>query len=109
MQHAVYILNRVTTKALNTSAPHEVWTRRKPRLEHLRMSGYTAHMKVPAAHIKKLDDHSIPMVYLGVEAGSKAHRLFDPRSGKICISYDVTFKENRSWNWSKAATSDHNV
>nr|GEV23997.1 ribonuclease H-like domain, reverse transcriptase, RNA-dependent DNA polymerase [Tanacetum cinerariifolium] len=39
------------------------------------------------------------MVYLGSEPGSKAYRLFDPITEKICIRRDVKFKEDEIWNW----------
>nr|GFA94887.1 ribonuclease H-like domain, reverse transcriptase, RNA-dependent DNA polymerase [Tanacetum cinerariifolium] len=39
------------------------------------------------------------MVYLGNEQGSKAYRLFDPTTHKICVSRDVKFKENEIWDW----------
>ncbi|GKB23094.1 ribonuclease H-like domain, reverse transcriptase, RNA-dependent DNA polymerase [Tanacetum coccineum] len=39
------------------------------------------------------------MVYLGSEPGSKAYRLFDPITKKICVSRDVKFKEDETWNW----------
>ena len=39
------------------------------------------------------------MVYLGVEDGSKAHRLFNPHKGAIHVSRDVIFEENVQWNW----------
>ena len=45
-------------------------------------------------YLKKLDDISQLMVYLGVEDGSKAHRLFDPQRGVIHVSRDVIFEEN---------------
>ncbi|GKA45533.1 ribonuclease H-like domain, reverse transcriptase, RNA-dependent DNA polymerase [Tanacetum coccineum] len=41
------------------------------------------------------------MVYLGNEHGSKAYRLFDPTTQRICVSRDVKFKENEKWDWSK--------
>lgn len=100
VRHAVYILNRATTKALHDSTPQEAWTGRKLRLDHLRVFGCIAYMKIPAAHLKKLDDRSIPMVYLGIEAGCKAHRLFDPHQNKVHISRDVIFEESKSWMWS---------
>ena len=43
------------------------------------------------------------MVYLGVEDGSKAHRLYDPQQNKIHVSRDVKFEENREWNWNASA------
>jgi hypothetical protein len=50
-------------------------------------------------HLKKLDDRSQPMVYLVVEEGSKAHKLFDPRCNKIIVSIDIVLKESFEWNW----------
>ncbi|GJS18526.1 ribonuclease H-like domain, reverse transcriptase, RNA-dependent DNA polymerase [Tanacetum coccineum] len=33
------------------------------------------------------------------EQGSKAYRLFDPTTQRICVSRDVKFKENETWDW----------
>nr|GEV40534.1 ribonuclease H-like domain, reverse transcriptase, RNA-dependent DNA polymerase [Tanacetum cinerariifolium] len=46
------------------------------------------------------------MVYLGNKQGSKAYRLFDPTTQKICVSRDVKFKENETWDW-KEYISEH--
>ncbi|GJY27809.1 hypothetical protein Tco_0403576 [Tanacetum coccineum] len=46
------------------------------------------------------------MVYLGNEPGSKAYRLFDPITQRICVSRDVKFKENETWDW-KDYMSEH--
>ncbi|GKD24493.1 zinc finger, CCHC-type containing protein [Tanacetum coccineum] len=80
--------------------------RRKPNLENLRVFGCIAYAKVPSQHLTKLDDRSTRMVYLGNEQGSKAYRLFDPTTQKICVSRDVKFKENETWDW-KEYMSEH--
>ncbi|KAG6483048.1 hypothetical protein ZIOFF_059688 [Zingiber officinale] len=49
------------------------------------------------------------MVYLGVEEGCKAHRVFDPRHGKLQISRDVMFQENCEWTWNAGANKDENL
>lgn len=72
---------------------------RKPSLHHLRIFGCIAYAKVPSQHLTKLDDRSIQLVYLGSEPGSKAYRLFDPINNKICVSRDIQFKEDETWNW----------
>nr|GEW72591.1 zinc finger, CCHC-type [Tanacetum cinerariifolium] len=54
---------------------------------------------VPSQHLTKLDDRSSRMVYLGNEQGLKAYRLFDPTTQRICVSRDVKFKENETWDW----------
>ncbi|KAJ0590430.1 putative RNA-directed DNA polymerase [Helianthus annuus] len=99
VRHAIYVLNRVPTKALVNKTPFEALKGRKPNLEHLKVFGCTAYAKVLPLQQKKLDDRSTPMVYLGIEEGSKAYRLYDPAKNKICVSRDVKFMEGQPWNW----------
>nr|GEV44568.1 ribonuclease H-like domain, reverse transcriptase, RNA-dependent DNA polymerase [Tanacetum cinerariifolium] len=61
---------------------------------------------VPSQHLTKLDDRSTKMVYLGNEQGSKAFHLFDPTTQRVCVSRDVKFKENETWDW-KDYMSEH--
>ncbi|KAG6483537.1 hypothetical protein ZIOFF_060185 [Zingiber officinale] len=89
VRHAVYLLNRLPTKALGDRTPFEAWIGRKPHLAHLRVFGCVAYVKNTTPHLKKLDDRSSPMVYLGVEEGCKAHRLFDPMHGKLQDALDT--------------------
>nr|GEZ01874.1 zinc finger, CCHC-type [Tanacetum cinerariifolium] len=91
IRHAIHILNSVPTKALKDITPYEAIKRRKPNLENLRIFGCIAYAKVPSQHLTKLDDRSTRMVYLGNEQGSKAYRLFDPTTQRICVSRDVKF------------------
>jgi hypothetical protein len=78
VRHVVYMLNRLPTKAVLEKTPYEMWVGRRPHLGHLKIFGCLAHMKVIVPHLKKLSDRSQKTVYLGVEEGSKAHRLYDP-------------------------------
>ncbi|GJW99641.1 zinc finger, CCHC-type containing protein, partial [Tanacetum coccineum] len=66
VRHAIYILNRVPTRALIDKTPYEALYNRKPNLENLRIFGCTAYAKITIPHLKKLDDRSIPLIYLGV-------------------------------------------
>ncbi|GJV97154.1 zinc finger, CCHC-type containing protein [Tanacetum coccineum] len=106
VRHAIYILNNVPTKALEDITPYEAIKQRKPNLGNLRIFGCIAYAKVPTQHLTKLDDRSIKMIYLGNEQGSKAYRLFDPITQRICVSRDVKFKENETWDW-KDYMSEH--
>jgi len=99
VRHSVYLLNRLPTKALNAQTPSELWNGKKPHLGHLKVFGSVGHVKNSVPHLKKLDDRSTPMVYFGVEQGSKAHRMYNPQTNKIVISRDVIFEESRSWQW----------
>ncbi|GKD15952.1 zinc finger, CCHC-type containing protein, partial [Tanacetum coccineum] len=83
----------VPTRALEDKTPYEA------HLENLRIFGCTAYAKIATPHLKKLDDRSIPMVYLGVEEGSKACRLYDPKEKRKHVSRDVRFMETKPWYW----------
>nr|GEX91741.1 ribonuclease H-like domain, reverse transcriptase, RNA-dependent DNA polymerase [Tanacetum cinerariifolium] len=99
VRHTIYILNSVPTKTLDDITPYEEIKQRKPNLENLRVFGCIAYAKVPSQCLTKLDDRSSRMVYLGNEQGSKAYQLFDPTTQEICVSRDVKFKENKTWDW----------
>nr|GFA23930.1 zinc finger, CCHC-type [Tanacetum cinerariifolium] len=101
VRHAIYILNRVPTRPLIDKTPYEALYNRKPNLENLRIFGCTAYVKITIPHLKKLDDRSIPLIYLGVEEGSKACRLYDPIAKKKHVSRDVKFMETKPWDWNK--------
>nr|GEW26264.1 zinc finger, CCHC-type [Tanacetum cinerariifolium] len=91
---------------LEDITPYEAIKRRKLNLENLRVFGCITYAKVPSQHLTKLDDRSTRMVYLGNGQGSKAYRLFFPTTHRICVSRDVKFKENETWDW-KDYMSEH--
>jgi len=81
--------------------PFEGWCGRRPQLGHLRVFGCRANVRPAVPHLKKLEDRSVPMIYFGVEEGSKAHRLYDPQSRRIVVNRDVVFEESVSWKWNE--------
>ena len=99
---AIYILNRSSTKALQGKSPHEVWTGKKPSVNHMRTFGSIVHVKKKntKGHLNKLEDRSHPMVFIGYELGTKGYKCFDPINFKVIISRDVIFEEGEKWTWS---------
>nr|GEW03743.1 zinc finger, CCHC-type [Tanacetum cinerariifolium] len=91
----------VPTRALVDKTTYEALYNRKPNLEKLRIFGCTAYAKITIPYLKKLDDISIPLIYLGVEEGSKACRLYDPIAKKKHVSRDVKFMETKLWDWNE--------
>jgi transposase InsO family protein len=98
---AVFLLNRAPTKALVGLTPFEAWHRRKLDVEFLRTFGCVAHVKEARPHLKKLDDRSRPMVFIGYASGSKAWRFYDPMAHRVHESRDAVFQEHASWDWAK--------
>ncbi|KAL8097202.1 hypothetical protein AgCh_030354 [Apium graveolens] len=109
VRHAIYLLNRLSTRAVSGITPYEAWCKRKPHLEHIRVFGCLAYMKVPTVNLKKLDDRSLPVIHLGKEPGTKAYRLYNPVSNTVHVSRDVFFVERKSWCWNSEEEPQQNM
>ena len=96
---SVHILNRCPTFSVKNMTPEEAWSGRKPAVDHFRVFGCIAYVHVPDPKRKKLDNKGEKCVLLGVSEESKAYRLYNPLTKKICISKDVVFDESIGWNW----------
>ncbi|WVZ50903.1 hypothetical protein U9M48_002109, partial [Paspalum notatum var. saurae] len=96
---AVHLLNRSTSKSTGGKTPYELWTGNTPAVHHLRTFGCVAHVKVTTPNLKKMDDRSRPMIFVGYEPGSAAYRLYDPATKRVHISRDVIFDEQAQWEW----------
>ena len=109
VRHSVYLLNRLPTKAVVDKTPFEGWWGRKPNLGYLKVFGCTTHVRTSGPHLKKLEDRSKAMVYLGVDEGCKAHRLLDVSCNKIVVSRDIVCEEAVPWNWNANAMEEHST
>ena len=99
VRHVTYLVNRSATRTLAYKTPYEMFKGSKPNVSHLRVFGCIGYARTEAPHRKKLDDRSRSLVHLGTEPGTKAYRLYDPTSNRICVSRDVVFMEEEGWNW----------
>lgn len=97
LRTAVYVHNRVPTRAVAGRTPYEAWCGRKPGVSHLRAFGCLAFAHVPATGRGKLDLRARKCVFLGYEPDRKAYRLWDIDARKIIVSRDVDFWEDRVW------------
>ena len=109
VRHSTYLINRLATRTLKYQSPYECFKGKKPNVRHIRVFGCTCYAKRDTHLLKKLDDRSRDLVHLGVEPGSKAYRLYDPRSHKVVVSRDVVFDENKAWSWNKVRKNSTEV
>ena len=65
------------------------------------------HVKTPDVALGKLDNRSVDMVYIGKEPGTKGHRLYNPSTGRLHVSRDVVFEEEKGLNWEHKETQDN--
>jgi hypothetical protein len=94
----VYLLNRITSKDTGAKTPYKLWTGAKPSVSHLRTFGCITHVKVTRPNLKKLEDRSKVMVFMGYEPGSAAYICYDPITKKVHVSRDVVFDEEGTWD-----------
>lgn len=85
---ATYLLNRSPTKLLKVT-PYEMWNKKKPNLNSLKIFGCAAHVKI-LGPLRKLDNRSRKLTFVGYSP--KGYRLWDAERRKIVVSR-VKFKE----------------
>ena len=96
---AVFLLNRLPTKAVAEKTPYEAWYGFKPSLKNLKVFGCLCFVYVPQIKRDKLDKRAKAGILVGYNTISKAYRIFQPNTKKILISRDVHFMENDEWDW----------
>ncbi|CAB0030719.1 unnamed protein product [Trichogramma brassicae] len=91
---AVYILNRTLNSSNSKQTPFEIWFGRKPDISHVRIFGSECFAQVPNVFRKKWDAKARKLILVGYENESMNYRLFDPDTGNISVSRNVSFNEN---------------
>ncbi|CAJ2665360.1 unnamed protein product [Trifolium pratense] len=101
---ASYVLNRCPTKQMD-KVPEAIWSGHTPSVKHLRVFGCLCHRHIPDQKRKKLDDKSEMMIMIGYHTAG-AYKLYNPITKKVTSSRDVTFEEDKSWDWNGNTTPD---
>ena len=91
---AVYLINRLPSVPLDFDIPEKVWKGRDISYSHLRVFGCKAFMHIQKEQRTKLDDKSMPCIFVGYGDEEFGYRLWDPIKKKVVRSRDVVFHEN---------------
>jgi transposase InsO family protein len=100
---ADFLLNRAPTKVLDGKTSFEAYHGKKPAAGFLRTFGCLGFIKNKKPGLKKLDDRSAPMVFIGYSEGAKVYHMLEPSTGNVHVSRDVVFDESRGWSWTSGA------
>ncbi|GKV31082.1 hypothetical protein SLEP1_g39821 [Rubroshorea leprosula] len=95
---AVYLINQSPSVPLNFEIPEKAWTGKDVGYSHLRVFGCKAFMHVPKEQRSKLDDKTIPCIFVGYGDEEFGYRLWDPEKKKTVRSRDVVFHEHEKIN-----------
>jgi hypothetical protein len=79
------------------------WHGRKSTVDHLRTFGCVVYTKDTHPQLKKLEDRSTPMVFLGYNERTKGYRVFDPARCHVISTRDTIFYEVASCDWKAGA------
>ena len=94
LQTSMYILNRVPSKSV-PKTPFELWTNRKPSLNHLKVWGCPSEVRVYNPHERKLDPITTSRFFIGYPPVSKGFRFYYPgHHTRIVESLNAKFLED---------------
>jgi hypothetical protein len=88
-----YLVNRSPSSTLADKTPHEVWSGKKPSLQHLRVFGCDSYVHVPKENRSKLDKKLEKCIFIGYKDGVKGYKLWNPETKKTIYIRDVVFRE----------------
>lgn len=89
----IYLLNRSPTHVVKKMTLEEAWSRRKPKISHLKVFGSTTYVWIPDAKRTKLDSQSEKLMLTGYSDNHKAYQLIDVNTNCLTYSRDVVFDE----------------
>ena len=81
------------TKATDKT-PYEMWTGRKPSLQHFRVWGTPAEARPYRPNEKKLDERSISCYFVGYSERSRGYKFYNPADKSIFETNTVKFFED---------------
>lgn len=90
LETAAYILNLVPSKSIPKS-PSELWSGRKPSLNHIRIWGCPAHVLNKKAD--KLESKTEVRLFVGYPKETKGSYFYSPEDQKVIISTNAWFLE----------------
>ncbi|KAG9441314.1 hypothetical protein H6P81_017168 [Aristolochia fimbriata] len=84
--HAVYLINRSPSSALDGRIPEEVWAGKNVDYSFLKIFGCIAYAHIDREVMKKLDPKSTKCVFLGCGGDEYGYRLWDFDNNKVVPS-----------------------
>lgn len=106
---AVYLQNRLPTRAIKGMTPVEAWGGIKPSVRHLKVFGSLCYTHVPAVKRSKLDERAERGILIGYSSKSKGYKVYGIDSGKVYVSRDIKVDEDAYWNWETCQMERHSV
>jgi hypothetical protein len=102
----VYMQNRSPHKILGNKTPEEVFTGKKPEVNHLRIFRCPVFIHVPKEKRMKLEPSVKKGPFVGYSETSTAYRIYITGQRQIKTSRDVTFDKDEAFRRSRESHMD---
>lgn len=99
----VYVHNIIPHKILGNKTREDVFTGKKPEVNHLRLFICPMYIHVPKEKRTKLEPLEKKGTFVGYSETSKAYRIYIFGHGKVEIRRDVTFDEEVNFRKSRVS------
>ena len=90
LETAIYLLNRVPTKSV-PNTPYELWTGKKPSLNHIKIWGCPSHVR--KSNVDKLGPRSDRCLFVGYTKMPTRFYFYNPSEQKVFVSRNAIFLE----------------
>lgn len=91
---AVYVLNRTGPSPVNNKTSFELFFKKKPSINHLRVFGSEVFVHIPKEKRRKWNKKAKNGIFIGYCDDTKGYRVWIPEEKKIEVSRDIVFREN---------------
>ena len=91
LETAMYILNLVPSKSV-PKTPIDLWSGRKPSLNHIRIWGASAHVLNQKSD--KMDSRTEVCMFIGYPKGTRGGIFYSTKDKKVLIRTHATFLEH---------------
>ena len=102
----MHIQNRSPHAILGEKTPKEVFTVKKPVVDHMRIFGTPVYIHVPKEKRLKLEPYGKKGTFVGYSESSKAYRIYVPGQRYIEVRRDVIFHEKVVFRQTKELPKD---
>lgn len=90
---AVHILNCSGPSPVVNKTPFELFFKKKPPIDHLRVFGSEVFVHVPKEKRRKWNEKAKKGIFIGYCDDTKGYRIWIPEENKIEVSRDIVFRE----------------
>ena len=106
----IHVLNRCPTSSLlEDITPFEIWYKKKPDADHLRVWECVAYVHVQRDKCSSLGSCMEKCIFIGYPEGYKGWKFYNPQTKKVIISERADFDEHYTYNGAPLQTKDHYV